>query len=39
MKTYITLDYELFFGESGSVEQSIVNPILVQRNHLQVTFR
>ena len=26
MKTYITLDYELFFGESGSVEQSIVNP-------------
>ena len=26
MKTYITLDYELFFGESGSVERSIVDP-------------
>lgn len=26
MKTYITLDYELFFGKSGSVERSMIDP-------------
>lgn len=26
MKTYITLDYELFFGESGTVEKTMIEP-------------